>query len=60
MTIFSFSKSLGKCQDIFTKHQISIYYHHYHYSTVVTDVTLGKSDHWLGTRAGTGSTATLA
>ena len=28
--------------------------------SLVTDVTLGVSSHWLGTRAGAGGTATLA
>ena len=32
----------------------------YHYLTDVTDVTLGASGVWLGTRTGTGGHATVA
>ena len=41
-------------------HSVSFHYHPYHYPTDVTDVTLGTSGLWLGTRAGAGGTATLA
>ena len=39
---------------------LSSHYHPYHQLIDETDMTLGASAHWLGTRIGAGGTANLA
>ena len=48
-----------QCQEICLQPPVSSHYHPYHLLTDVTDVTLGTSDYWLGTRTGASGTNML-
>ena len=41
--------------EFFAEPPISPHYHPFHYLTDMTDVTLGASGHWIGTRTGADS-----
>ena len=55
-----FPQLYGKCQEICAQLPVLSHYRPYHEVTYVTEVTLGASGLWLGTRTGDGGTAILA
>ena len=56
----SLTQLYGKWQEIRAQLPVSFHYHPYHYLIDVTDVRLGASDLWLGTRKEVIVSATLA